>query len=216
MYHSTLQAIWKCASLKTGASSRAASTHLDSFILSCIKTLEYCDTQHSCITLQKAVILPALSIFLTNVTSVLTDTSQFGQRLVCSPTVVASMLQYTGSFDLSSVFQELSVRTEPKIGVQNGSNFQWGRLLANHVSALWKCLQALLIISALSEVKSLDEQLSSQLFSYTDIAVLDNPATALDASMNALECVKGPALVVVMGVMELLIPKASEVIKLIN
>jgi tRNA G18 (ribose-2'-O)-methylase SpoU len=120
---------------------------------------------------------------------------------------VASMLHYIGSLDLSSVFQKVSVKAEYKIGVQSGSNFQWGRLLANHVSAIWKCLQALLIVSALSQVKSLDELPSSQLASYRNTAVMEKPAVALDASMNALECVKGPALVVVMGVMELLIPK---------
>jgi hypothetical protein len=204
VYHSSLQAIWNCVALQMNAASRAASSHLDSFILSCIKTLEYCDTQHHGITPRKAVILPALAVCLTNVASSLTNTSQ---HFACSVSAVASMLHYIGSLDLSSVFQKVSVKAEYKIGVQSGSNFQWGRLLANHVSAIWKCLQALLIVSALSQVKSLDELPSSQLASYRNTAVMEKPAVALDASMNALECVKGPALVVVMGVMELLIPK---------
>lgn len=210
VYHSTLQTLWVCASLQSNALCRAASSHLDSFVMACIETLQQCDREQNGVTPQKALCLPILSLLLRNMTRC---SQSLECNTTCSPAVTASVLRYTGSLDLSLVFQKATISTDPGVEVQAGRDFQWGRLLANHVASVWNCLEALFTVSTSGGMQGQTEQLDSQLSSSRNLVVVDDPVATLDVSLTALECVKGPAVVAVIRVLELLIPKASTEIK---
>ncbi|XP_062502698.1 probable methyltransferase TARBP1 isoform X2 [Corticium candelabrum] len=206
LYHSVLQILWLSSSLECTNISRTAVTHLNSFTAACITTLQQDDQEHKFITPKKAVCLPALSIFIRTVLTLTAGNHHQCNYLISPPSVLALVLEYVSNFDLSMVFEKPLIQADCNTDVSSGGSYRWGCALADHVSALWTCLEACFVLSAVNDTRGLSDQFVDRVLSGSKLT-LENYVGILDTSLAALECVKGPAVVVVMNVIEALIPK---------